>query len=189
MRPSGSGGTGSGPSSPPSFATGSGRSLGSTSCGAGTWTKFSSGGVNGERRYLWRAVDHEGELLEVYVTKMRDRRAALDFPRRALKRFGSTRTIVTDRLRSCSAAFSNLGIAGRQDITRWLNNRAENSHQPFRRREQAMQRFRSDATLRNFVSVHAAIQDHFNLDRYFARQTEFRQRRDAALAEWRQLAI
>ena len=97
--------------------------------------------VNGERRYLWRAVDHEGEVLEVYVTKTRDRRAALDFLKRALKRFGSPRTIVTDRLRSCRAAFSNLGIAGRQDTTRWLNNRAENPHQPFRRRERSMQLF------------------------------------------------
>ena len=145
--------------------------------------------VNGERRYLWRAVDHEGEVLEVYVTKTRDRRAALDFLKRALKRFSSPRSIVTDRLRSYRAALSDLGIAGRQDTTRWLNNRAENSYQPFRRRERSMQRFRSPATLQKFVSVHAAIHNHFNLDRHLTRRTDFRQRRDAALAEWRQLAI
>ncbi|WP_281020098.1 IS6 family transposase [Minwuia sp. IMCC3060] len=145
--------------------------------------------VNGERRYLWRAVDHEGEVLEVYVTKTRDRRAALDFLKRALKRFSSPRSIVTDRLRSYRAALSDLGIAGRQDTTRWLNNRAENSYQPFRRRERSMQRFRSPATLQKFVSVHAAIHNHFNLDRHLTSRTDFRQRRDAALAEWRQLAI
>jgi putative transposase len=145
--------------------------------------------VNGERRYLWRAVDHEGEVLEVYVTKTRDRRAALDFLKRALKRFGSPRSILTDRLRSYRAALSDLGIAGRQDTTRWLNNRAENSHQPFRRRERSMQRFRSPATLQKFVSVHAAIHNHFNLDRHLTSRTDFSKRRDAALAEWRQLAI
>ncbi len=117
--------------------------------------------VNGERRYLWRAVDHDGEVLEVYVTKTRDRRAVLDFLWRALKRFGSPRTIVTDRLRSCRAALSDLGIAGRQDPARWLNNRAENSHQPIRRRERSVQRFRSGATLQKFVSIHAAIHNHF----------------------------
>lgn len=73
--------------------------------------------VNGERRYLWRAVDHEGEVLEVYVTNSRECRAALAFLKRALKRFGSPRIIVTDR----------------QDTSRWLKYRAENSHQPFRR--------------------------------------------------------
>lgn len=144
--------------------------------------------VNGERRYLWRAVDHEGEVLEVYVTRTRDRRAALAFLKRALKRFGSPRSVVTDRLRSYRAALSDLGIATRQDTTRWLNNRAENSHQPFRRREQSMQRFRSPATLQKFVSVHAAIHNHFNLDRHLSHRADFKQRRDAALADWRQIA-
>jgi putative transposase len=143
--------------------------------------------VNGERRYLWRAVDHEGEVLEVYVTKTRDRRAAPVFLKRALKRLGSPSTIVTDQLRSYRAALSELGICDRQDTTRWLNNRAENSHQPFRRRERSMQRFRSDATLQKFVSIHAAIHNHFNLDRHLSPRTVFRQRRDAALSEWRQL--
>jgi putative transposase len=128
-------------------------------------------------------------VLEVYVTKTRDRRAAPAFLKRALKRFGSPRTIVTDRLRSYRAALSDLGVGDRQDTSRWLNNRAENSHQPFRRRERSMQRIRSDATLQKFISVHAAIHNHFNLDRHLTRRTDFRQRRDAALAEWRQLAI
>lgn len=144
--------------------------------------------VNGERRYLWRSVDHEGEVLEVYVTKTRDRRAALDFLRRALKRFGSPRTIVTDRLRSYRAALSYLGITRREDTAKWPNNRAENSHQSFRR-ERSMQRFRSDLTLQKFVSIHATIHNHFNLDRHLSRRTDFRQRHDAELAEWRQLAI
>ena len=98
--------------------------------------------INGETHYLWRAVDHEGEVLEVFATKSRDRQAALKFLKRALKRYGRPSTIVTDRLRSYGAAIKAIGIVGRQQCGRWLNNRAENSHQPFRRREGAMARFR-----------------------------------------------
>jgi putative transposase len=91
--------------------------------------------INGETHYLWRAVDHEGEVLEVFVTKRRDRKAALQFLRRAMKRYGQPRVIVTDRLRSYRAAMNVIGNAADQECGRWLNNRAENSHQPFRRRE------------------------------------------------------
>ena len=98
--------------------------------------------INGETHYLWRAVDHEGEVLEVFATKRRDRRAALKFLKRTMKRYGRPWSIVTDRLRSYSAAMKAVGNPGRQECGRWLNNRAENSHQPFRRRAGAMARFR-----------------------------------------------
>ena len=89
--------------------------------------------INGEMHYLWRAVDHEGEVLEVFATKRRDRRAALKFLKRAMKRYGRPEVIVTDRLRSYGAAMKEIGVEDRQRCGRWLNNRAENSHQPFRR--------------------------------------------------------
>ena len=89
--------------------------------------------INGETRYLWRAVDHEGEVLESYVSKRRDRKAALSFPRKTLKRFGQPHVIVTDLLRSYGAAIKVIGNADRQETGRWLNNRVENSHLPFRR--------------------------------------------------------
>ena len=88
--------------------------------------------INGETHYLWRAVDHEGEVLEVYATKRRDRRAALKFLKRAMKRYDRPRAIVTDRLRSYRAAMNVIGNAADQKCGRRLNNRAENSHQPFR---------------------------------------------------------
>jgi len=91
--------------------------------------------INGEMRYLWPAVDHEGEVLESYVTKTRDKAAALKFIKKAVKRHGRPRAVVTDGLRSYGAAMKELGNADRQEVGRWLNNRAENSHQPFRRRE------------------------------------------------------
>ena len=86
--------------------------------------------INGELHYLWRAVDHEGEVLEAFATKHRDRRAALKFLKRTMKRYGRPRAIVTDRLRSYGAAMKVIGNAAAQECGRWLNNRAENSHQP-----------------------------------------------------------
>src|SRR3990170_5956374 len=79
--------------------------------------------INGETHYLWRAVDHEGEVLEVFVTKRRDRRAALRFLKRTMKRYGRPRSIVTDRLRSYRSAMKVIGNAADQECGRWLNNR------------------------------------------------------------------
>ena len=100
--------------------------------------------INGKMRYLWRAVDHEGEVLESYVTEHRDKAAALKFIKKALKRHGRPKAIVTDGLRSYGAALKEIGAAGRRETGRWLNNRVENSHLPLRRRERAMSRFRRD---------------------------------------------
>ena len=144
--------------------------------------------INGEMHYLWRAVDHEGEVLEVFATKHRGRKAALAFLKRTMKRYGRPRAIVTDRLRSYGAAMTVIGNAAAQVCGRWLNNRAENSHQPFRRREWAMAKFRDVKTLQKFASVHASLHNHFNQDRHHNRRDIFKQNRSAALAEWRQLA-
>ena len=93
--------------------------------------------INGETHYLWRAVNHKGEVLEVVATKRRDRKAALKFLKRMMKRYGRSGSIVTDRLRSYGAAMKVIGNDANQECGRWLNNRAENSHQPFRQRERA----------------------------------------------------
>jgi len=145
--------------------------------------------INGERHYLWRAVDHEGEVLESFVTKTRDKKAALKFLKKSLKRYGRVEEIVTDRLRSFGAALGELGIRDRQQTGRWANNRAENSHQPFRRRERAMQRFRRLRSLQMFASVHASVTNHFNHERSLSSRNVFKQNRAAALAEWRQLGV
>ena len=144
--------------------------------------------INGKTHYLWRAVDHEGEVLEVFATKRRDRRAAFRFLKRTMKRYGLPRTIVTDRLGSYGAAMKKIDILERQDCGRWLNNRAENSHQPFRRREGAMPRFRDIKTLQKFAAVHASIHNHFNHQRHLNHRDIFKQARATALTEWRQLA-
>jgi putative transposase len=144
--------------------------------------------VNGEHRYLWRAVDHEGEVLESYVTKSRNRRAAVRFIRKALKRHGSPEAIFTDGLRSYKAAMIELGNASKQEVGRWANNRVENSHLPFRRREQAMLKFRRMKTLQKFASIHASVHNHFNAERHLIDRQTFKGRRATALAEWRRLA-
>ena len=143
---------------------------------------------NGGRHYLWRAVDHEGEVLESYVTQKRDKSAALRFLKKALKRHGRAETIVTDGLRSYPAAMRILGNLGRREMGQWLNNRAENSHLPFRRRERAMLRFRRMKTLQKFVSVHASFHNHFNQQRNIVYRQTYKLRRSAALAEWQSLA-
>jgi len=144
--------------------------------------------INGDTHYLWRAVDHEGEVLESFVTKRRDRKAALRFLKKAMKRHGQPHVIVTDKLRSYGAAMKVIGNADRQETGRWLNNRAENSHLPFRRREQAMLRFRSSRSLQKFVAVHSSVHNHFNHQRNLISRKEFKINRAAALTEWRQLA-
>ena len=144
--------------------------------------------INGERHYLWRAVDHEGEILESYVTKKRDKSAALRFLKKALKRHGRAETIVTDGLRSYPAAMRILGNLERREMGRWLNNQAENSHLPFRQRERAMLRFRRMKTLQKFASVHAGLHNHFNSDRHLVDRQTYKIRRSAALAGWQSLA-
>ena len=144
--------------------------------------------INGEVHYLWRAVDHEGEVLEAFATKSWDRRAALKFLRRAMKRSGRPKVIVTDRLCSCGTAMRQIGNETCQETVLWLNNRSENSHLPLRRRERAMAKFRSTKSLQRFASVHSSVHNHyFNQERHLYSRTNFKENRAAALSEWRQL--
>ena len=143
--------------------------------------------INGETHYLWRAVDHEGEVLEAYVSKHRDRKAALVFLKKTMKRYGQPQEIVTDRLRSYRAAMRLIGNEAAQEVGRWLNNRAENSHLPFRRREYAMLRFRQMRSLQKFVSIHSSVFNHFNKERHLNSRGTYKVQREAALVEWQQL--
>lgn len=143
--------------------------------------------INGERHYLWRAVDHEGEVLESVVTARRNKRAALKKLRKLMRRYGRPEVLVTDRFPSYKAALRELGCADLQSCGRWLNNRVENSHLPFRRRERAMQRFRRMRSLQKFVAVHSSVFNHFNQERSLTKRDHFKTSRDAALTEWRGL--
>jgi len=143
--------------------------------------------INGVTHDLWRAVDHEGEVLESVVTKSGDRKAALKLLNKSMKRHGRPEIIVTDRLRSYGAALKDLGRGDDREMGRWLNNRAENSHLPFRRRERAMLRFRHMRTLQKFALVHASVHNHFPTERHLQNHNTYKQTHAAALAEWRGL--
>ena len=140
--------------------------------------------INGETHYLWRAVDHEGDVLKCCVPKRRDRKAAFKFLRKTMKRHGCAHIFVTDKLRSYGAAMKVIGNVDKQETSRWLNNRAENSHQPFRRRERAMLRFRRMRSLQEFVAVHASIHNHFNQERHLYNRSNFKLNRAVVLTEW-----
>ena len=116
-------------------------------------------------------MDHEGEILESFVTKKRDKAAAFAVLKKVLKRHGRAEAIVTDGMRSYTAAMRELGNLERREIGSWLNSRAENSHLPFRRRERAMQRFWRMKSLQKFASVHASFHNQFASRPYGSNRT------------------
>ena len=136
---------------------------------------------------MWRAVDHEGEVLESYVTKRRDKRAAFNFLSKAMRKHGLPNKIITDKLISYGAALKIIGASTLQDTMQYLNNRSENSHLSFQRRERAMLRFRRLTTLQKFTSIHSQIFNHFNHQRYLQKRNNFEELRNASLSEWRGL--
>ena len=139
------------------------------------------------RLIILRAVDHEGEVLECFVTKRRNKAAAKKFLIKTMRKHGAPKIITTDKLPSYGAAFREIGVADKQLCGGRSNNRCENSHPPFRRRERAMQRFRTVATLQKFVSYHSQIYNHFNHERHLETRQAYKRKRCAALIEWFQI--
>jgi putative transposase len=116
-----------------------------------------------------------------------DRKTAFKFMGKIMKRHGAADVFGTDKLRSYGVAMKEIGNADRQDTGRWLNNRAEDSHQPFRRRERAMLCFRRMRSLRKFAAVHGSVHNHFNAERHLYNRSNLKLNRAAALTEWRGL--
>ena len=142
--------------------------------------------IAGNRMYLWRAVDHEGEVLDMLVQRRRDTRAALRLMRKLLKKQGfAPKLLVTDKLRSYACAFRCLRLACPHEQGLRQNNRAENSHQPVRRREHKMQRFKSARSAQRFLSMHAAVHNTFNLQRHLVSRATLRIFRAEAADQWR----
>jgi len=143
--------------------------------------------IGGRLIYLWRAVDAEGEVLDVLVQSKRNKHAALKQMRKLLKKYGFVPDrMITDALRSYGAAARDLGIESRHECGRWKNNRAENSHQPTRRRERKMQRFKSPGSAQRFLSTHAAVYNNFNVQRHLTSARTHRAFRTAATKTWRE---
>ena len=143
--------------------------------------------IAGRRMYLWRAVDHEGEILDVLVQRRRDRRAAVKLMRKLLRKQGFVpKRVTTDKLPSYGAALRELHLTCRHEQGLRMNNRAENSHQVVRRRERKMQRFKSAASAQRFLSMHAAVHNTFILQRHLISRSTLRIFRAEATAHWQE---
>src|ERR1700747_549020 len=141
--------------------------------------------IAGKRMYLWRAVDHEGEVLDMLVQSRRDSRAALRLMRKLLRKQGFVpKLLVTDKRRSYGSAFRQLQLTCPHEQGLRKNNRAENSHQPVRRRERKMQRFKSPRSAQRFLTMHAAVHNTFDLQRHLVSRSTLRIFRAAATAQW-----
>ncbi|PHQ72077.1 MAG: hypothetical protein COB93_01525 [Sneathiella sp.] len=145
-------------------------------------------GVDGEQRHTETTLHSSGSILEAFVSRRQDCNAAMKFLKKIMKRYERPHEIVTDRLRSYRAAMKIIGNETSQETGRWLNNRCENSHLPFQRREQAMLKFKRLQSLQKFVSIHSSVHNHFNHERHLKNGEAFKLQRNAALAEWQQLS-
>jgi putative transposase len=141
--------------------------------------------IRGQQRYLWRAVDQDGEVVDVLLQERRDATSARRFFGRMLARLGSEpRTIVTDKLGSYAVAHRELLPGAAHETGQHTNNRAELSHQPTRVRERGMRRFKSMFQAQRFVSVHATVSNLFNLGRHLIAAAHYRMLRHDAFASW-----
>ncbi len=141
--------------------------------------------IAGRRHWLWRAVDDEGEVLDILIQSRRDTKAAVRLMRKLIKKQGfAPEVLVTDRLGSYGAARQNLGLLARHEQGQRRNNRAENSRQPTRRRERKMQRFKSSGSAQRFLSAHAAVHNTFNTQRHLVSRSTLRQFRAEAASAW-----
>jgi len=144
--------------------------------------------IQGRRHYLWRAVDQDGDVIDILVQRRRDARAAKRFFRKLLKGQGSEpRWLITDKLRSYGAAHGSVMPSVVHDTRRYANNRAEVSHQPTRQRERQMRKFKSAGQAQRFLSVHGVVRNLFNLGRHRLRAGNYRLLRGRAHAVWREV--
>lgn len=141
--------------------------------------------IAGKRFWLWRAVDSEGEVLDLLVQSRRNKVAAVRLMRKLFKKQGfAPEVMITDKLRSYGAARTELGLSVRHEQGQRQNNRAENSHQPVRRRERKMQRFKSAGSAQRFLSAHAAVYNTFNIERHLVSRKTMKAFRTEAMAAW-----
>ena len=143
--------------------------------------------INCVQHYLWRAVDHEGTVLESYVSKKRDRKAARKVLKNLVKRYGLPKEITTDKCPSYGAALKDLDLKHVQNSTRYANNQVENSHLHFRRRERGWNKFRSMRSLQKFTSIHGSFLNHFNHQRHLENRVQFKNLRNASLVQWQEI--
>jgi putative transposase len=143
--------------------------------------------INGETHYLWRAVDHEGTILDCYITKRRNKKAALKVLKKLMSRHGRPKEIVTDKLASYKAALRDIGAMDLQNTTQYKNNQIENSHLHFRQRERSMNKFRSMRSLQKFTAIQSSFLNHFNHQRHLEKRQNFKSLRQNSVEQWRRI--
>ena len=145
--------------------------------------------IQGKQHYLWRAVDQDGEVVDVFLQNRRDAKAAMRFFARMIKKHkGGPRKIVTDKLRSYGVAHREMIPESFHSTEKYANNRAELSHQPTRVRERGMRRFKSMKQAQRFLNVHAAVYNLFNLMRHLLSAESYRFLRLCSFASWKNAA-
>ncbi|MEV7738874.1 IS6 family transposase [Streptomyces sp. NPDC088921] len=145
--------------------------------------------INGQQKYLWRAVDQDGNVLDILVQNHRDKAAARRFLRRLLEKTGAVpRVVVTDKLRSYGAALREVMPCVEHRQSKYLNNRAENSHKPTRQRERAMKGFHSTGAAQRFLSAFSGISPHFRCRRHLMPAHDYRAEMTVRFAIWEQIA-
>ena len=145
--------------------------------------------INGKIHYLWRAIDHEGTVIDCFVSKRRNKRAALKFLKKAVKFHTPPKQIVTDKLGSYRAALRELDMSHLQETKRYKNNQIENSHLHFRRREKIMNRFRSMGSLQKFTAIQSQFQNHFSQERHNEKRQTFKNLRQSSLDAWNEILV
>ena len=145
--------------------------------------------INGELHYLWRAVDQEGTVLDCYVSKRRNKKAALKVLKKLMSRHGRPKEIVTDKLPSYKAALKDMGAVNLQNTERYKNNQVENSHLHFRRRERGMNKFRLMRSLQKFVSIQSSFLNHFNHQRHLETRQTFKNLRQNSVDAWQNIYV
>ncbi|HQX26702.1 MAG TPA: IS6 family transposase [Alphaproteobacteria bacterium] len=142
--------------------------------------------INGQTHYLWRAIDHEGTVLDCFVSKRRNRKVARKVLKKLMSRYGHPKEIVTDKLPSYKAALRDLNLDHLQETGRYKNNQIENSHLHFRRRERGMNKFRLMRSLQKFISIQSTFQNHFNNQRHLENRQSFKNLRQNSINAWKE---
>ena len=145
--------------------------------------------INGKLHYLWRAIDHEGTVLDCYVPKRRDKKAAKKVLRKLVSKYGKPKEIVTDKLKSYRAGMRDLNMVDIHETQQYKNNQVENSHLHFRRREKMMNKFRLARSLQKFTAIQSVFQNHFNHQRHIEKRQYFKDLRQTSVDVWNELLI
>ncbi len=146
--------------------------------------------IKGKQHYLWRAVDQDGDVLDILVQRRHNSKTAKRFFRKLLKGLQcAPRVMVTDKLRSYVAAHRKLGLCAEHETGQYRNNRAENSHQPSRQKERQMRGFKSPGHAQQFLSAHGSINNLFRRDRHLISARSYRELRRQAFAAWNVITV